>query len=410
MNKQPIRLAVLAVASVFAVGCGGDSGGGTSGGGASGEPIKIGVISSQSGVTGPVGQDMVQGARLAAERINADGGIDGRPIELVVRDTKADPKVAVQEVRSLSRDGINLFTGVVSSTVGLALPQVLKQVDGVVITDAAGSAALTGENFSENLFRVSDNTAMRMTAAADAMREQFPDVHRWANLSPDYEYGQAAWKAFDERMKRIDPNYEVVANEFPQFGASSFRNEIASVVNAKPQGLFTALYSTDAITMSKQAEAYGLFDRLGVVFNSSNEGDVSAGLGKQMHEEWAGQHYNPLAFEDNELSKQFAQSFKQKYDEDPNGYNSESYTALYAYKAAIEKAGDTSTDKVMAALEGLSFDSVTGKRTFRPEDHQAVKDIVLAKFEPADTTQGWKVAKTATVPGDKVIGPPQVGE
>ena len=374
-------------------------------GGSSEERLRIGYIASLSGGTGAVGKEMQQGAELAVEQINADGGIDGRQVELVSRDAKGDPAEGVAIVRELTSEGINLFTGLVSSGVALALPQTLQQTDSVIITTAAGDDKITGENFSENVFRISDNTYMRSVASARFLRDRYPDVHRWANLSPDYAYGHAAWERFDEAMKELDPEYEVVASQFPQFGAPDFRNDISVIVNAKPQGLFMALYSSDAITMAKQAEAYELFDKVEVAYNTSNEGDISDGWGENAHTEWGATHYLPEAF-DNQMSKDFVEAFQAKFAEGPNGYNSESYTAMYAYKQAIEDAGSTDTSDVIESLEGLKMDSVTGQREIRAEDHQTIKDIGFVLFDAdPNSERGWKITDTQVFPGKEVMPP-----
>lgn len=370
------------------------------------EPIKIGFIGALSGLVGAVGQDMERGAKVAVEQINAEGGIAGQPVVLLSRDTKANPKVAVEAVRELiSQEKVKLFAGVVSSAVALALPQVLEQEDALVITCAAAADVITGANFSRHLFRISDNTYMRDTAAARLMRQLYPDAHKWANLSPDYEYGRSSWAAFEAEMKRIDPQFQVVADQWPKFGALDFKNNIAAVVNAKPQGLFSALYSSDAITMAKQAAPYGLFTDLMVSFNPSNEGDISSGLGKEMHREWGGVHYHPKAV-NNGFNARFVEGFKKMFGREPNGYSSETYTALWAYKYAIEKAkGSTDTKTLIAALEGLELDSVTGKRVIRKEDHQAMKDVFFVLFEPDASPQGFRVTTTKIVPGKDVMPP-----
>ncbi|WP_419887698.1 ABC transporter substrate-binding protein [Neobacillus niacini] len=368
------------------------------------EAIKIGFIGALSGAVGGVGQDMLKGAELAVEIINEEGGINGQQVELLSKDTKGNPKDGIQAVRDLTQEGVKIFTGVVSSGVALALPPVLEQEDALIMIAAAGDDAITGENFSPNVFRISDNAYMRNTSAANLFYKKNPELTKWANFSPDYAYGHASWDAFNNQMKKINPKYEVVKESWPKFGATDFKNEIASVLAAKPQAVFSALYSGDAITMSKQAAPYDFFNQLDLFVLNSNEGDISSALGKDMHPEWSGVHYHPEAY-DNELNKKFVEKFKEKYKVEPNGYNSETYVSLFAYKEAIEKAKSLETKTLIKTLEGMKFDSVTGTREFRKEDHQAIKDIVWLKIEPDNSDKGWKIAEIEIVPGSEVMAP-----
>ncbi|MBS4214968.1 ABC transporter substrate-binding protein [Neobacillus rhizophilus] len=369
-----------------------------------GDTIKIGFIGALSGSVGAVGQDMKKGGELAVEMINEKGGINGKKVELVSKDTKGNPKDGIQAVRDLTQQGVKLFTGVVSSGVALAIPPVLEQENAIVMTTAAGADEITGKNFNRHVFRVSDNAYMRNTSAANLFYKKYPNLNNWANFSPDYAYGHASWDAFNNQMKKINPKYKVVKDSWPKFGATDYKNEIASILAAKPDAVFSSLYSADAITMSKQAKPYDFFKQIGLFVLNSNEGDISSALGKDMHPEWSGVHYYAEAY-DNALNKEFVERFKQKFGAEPNGYNSETYVSIFAYKQAMEKSNSMDTDTLIKTLEGMKFDSVTGQREFRKEDHQAIKDIVWVKVEPDNSDKGWKVTEIEIVPGAEVMPP-----
>ena len=93
------------------------------------------------------------------------------------------------------------------------------------------------------------------------------------------------------------------------------------------------------------------------------------------------------------------------------GWAAEAQAAILAYKAAVEKAGNSETDAVIEALKGLTFDSATGKRIIRPEDNQAIKNVELCFIEPsAEAESGFAVTDYVQVDGAKVIEPPTPGE
>ena len=369
------------------------------------DPVKIGLITTTSGLIGSVGQTMERGARLAVEQINADGDIAGAPVELVVRDDKGKADEGIKAMRDMiASDKVSLFFGIASSSVALALGPVAQQENVVLLTSSTHGDEITGKNFNANVFRVTDNAYMRNRAAAKIMASRYANITRWANLSPDYAYGHNTWDDFLASLKEFNPKVEVVSDQWPAFGAPDFKNQISATLAAKPQAVFSSLFATDGITMAKQAEPYDFFKQVPLFLNPSDETDIAIALGNKMHAEWAGVHYYYKAF-DNAMNKRFVADYQKKHNDVPTGYVSETYTAVWAYKTAIEKAGSTQPQKVLAALSGLSFDSVTGQRTIRPEDHQAIKAVVWIRIEPTTEAPGWKVAEWVITPGDEVKPP-----
>lgn len=97
-------------------------------------------------------------------------------------------------------------------------------------------------------------------------------------------------------------------------------------------------------------------------------------------------------------------------DKYPLGYVEQGHAAVIAYARAIAKAGKTDAAAVVQALEGLSFDTAKGRRTFRKEDHQAILDVNFIKVDPDNSELGWKVADFVRIPGAEVIEPPSPGK
>jgi branched-chain amino acid transport system substrate-binding protein len=373
----------------------------------SNETIKFGFISSLSGGVASSGALMKQGAELAIKHINDQGGIAGKKVELIIRDDKGKSEEAVKVARDLHNEGVNLFLGVISSGVALALSPAMEELDSVVITAAAHSDRLTGKDFNKHYFRITDNAQMRNYAGAKIVAERYPKVTKWATFSPDYEYGHNTSDRFFEALKKYNPKMELIHESWPPFGSPDFKNYITAVQNSKPQGVFSSLYAGDAIVMSKQAEPYQFYQGLEVFINPSAEIDIRNALGDIMHEEWGGLHYYAPAH-NNPINKKFVEDYQAAYGSEPDGFAAEAYNALLAYKAAIEKAQKTDTSSVIAALEGIEFDSLTGKRFIRAEDHQAIKDVIWIHIVPTDEAPGWKVAEHVIVPGSEVITPPEV--
>lgn len=376
--------------------------------GASGsDTIKFGFISSLSGSLASSGELQKNGAEIAIKHINEQGGILGKKVELKVRDDKGKPEEAVKAARDLNSEGVNLFFGVLSSSAALALSPVMEEMNGVLINTASHSDRLTGKDFNKHYFRITDNAQMRNNAGAKLIAERYPDVIKWATFSPDYEYGHNTHDQFFSSLKQYNPKMELIQESWPPFGSPDFKNYISAVQNAKPEGVFSSLYAGDAIVMSKQAEPYHFYQGLKVFINPSAETDIREQLGKVMHEEWGGVHYYAPAY-NNPLNVKFVKEYKEEYGHEPDGFAAEAYNAALAYKAAVEKTNSSKTDDVIKALEGIEYDSLTGKRSIRAEDHQAIKDVIWIHIVPSTEGSGWKVEEFVLTPGAEVIAPPSV--
>ena len=379
-------------------------------------PIKIGFISSLTGAQAALGQPMLMGAQIAVDQVNQAGGVGGRKLELVIRDDKAKPADATIASRELSSDGVNLQLGIVSSSVALALTAMLDQQKAVLITCAAHSDRLTKEAFVRNYFRVTDNPYMRERFIARVMAERHPDVTSWSGVIPDHEYGRTTWNCFEEGILEY---YPTVAKKQPtitqamksQYGATDYRNVVAAMMALPAEGFFMSPYGGDAITLFKQALPFGFFKKAKVVVDSSNEFVVARAMRQELPEMWVGSHWYAGAFENVATSRALlAEYTRRTKDRFPDGFISEGHAAVMAYAKAIQEAGSTATDPVIAALEKVQFDTACGPRSFRKEDHQAIKPIVFYKLRGSATeAEGFEVMEYVTRPGQDFMDPPTPG-
>lgn len=372
---------------------------GSSDAGDSEGPIKLGLVYGMSGACASAGERQEKGARLAVDTVNKDGGIDGRKVELVVKDTACDPTQTIRQIRDLAQDDVHLLMGLGVSTEALAAKPVLNQVESTLMVTAAHTSQLFDDNPTTFMFRISDDARTRNEAAARLMHERFPDAHRWASVSPDYGYGHETWEFFRDEMKRLDPQFEVVKEAWTPLDTTDYRPYVQSVMGAKPDAVFSSLYTSLAVTFYQQAKPFKFFDGLDAFLIVSDELEVAKAMGTGMETEWAGSHYYPGSF-DNEMNTKFIKDYNAAFGEDPTGYSSESYSAVWAYKAAIEKAGSSDAGDVAEALKGLEVDTPKGIRTFQ-KNGQALTDVAFFKIEPSDQDPGWTVAEALAVPADQ---------
>ncbi|NQU15975.1 MAG: ABC transporter substrate-binding protein [Desulfobacteraceae bacterium] len=375
------------------------------------EKVKIGFIAPMTGLFAGTGEPMSKGALLAAKLINEKGGILGKNVEILIRDSEVRPAIAVRMARELHKEqGIDLFMGIISSGVALSLKPVMEELNSLLITCAAHSTKITGEQFSPNVFRITDDARTANYALAELIHQKFPKVTKWANISPDYAYGHSCWDNFSEKMKQLDPNFKVVANRWPKFGAGGgYGPHITAIMAAKPEGVYSVLYGGDMIAFIREATQYGLFNDIKVFTSSHIDWDIPYAIKKGMADVWAREHYLDIAY-NNPLAKKYNEDFKRTYGEKyflvAQGHAAPGFDAVYAYKAAIEKAKSFKIEDIRKALEDLTIDSPLGKKWIRAGDHQAYFYMPFYHIVPDSSQEvGWKIEWYTTVDGKKHIIP-----
>lgn len=388
--------------------------------------LRIGCITALTGAQEVLGRPILNGALIAADQINQAGGVLGRPVEIVQADARADPAVAVQWTRQLAKDGVNLLCGCVTSDVALAVEAELKPVGSVMITCSAQTEKLTHEAFVPNIFRVTDQAYMRSRAQAWLMAQRYPAIASWSAILPDSEYGRSAWAAFHDGLiegyKRSDTAVPAIAKPIMvRFGEANFTGPIKALRSAAPEGLLVGVYGDDAIAFYEQARDAGLLRQLRAAADPINELLVPQTLGSGVPEQlWLASSWYYGGYQNLPMARHlYEDHLRRTGNPMPLGFVNAGHSAVYAYAAAIAKAGSAATPNVIASLSGLTFDTAKGPVTLRAEDHQAVCDVNFIRIKsstgalPMEITDNDRpdieVAEFVKLDGKNVIEPPAPG-
>ncbi len=379
-------------------------------------PIKIGVLTALSGAQEFIGNFVLTGAQIAVDQINAAGGIDGRQVELEVRDDGNAPASATTVARELIGAGVHLQLGTISSAIALAMGPLMQQEGGITLTAGAGTEKINHENYSDNLFRPGDSPYMRNRAESQLLAQRNPDVTVWSGLVPDHEYGRTTWATFVDGLLQFYPEIakkevEIIDPIIVPYGAGDYRTFVTQAARSPAKGFYNSTYGGDSVTLFQQARPFNLFEER-ILMDSANEFIVAQALKAQTPAFWTGIHWYYEANKGNPLSDALHADYVAKTGKDePMGWVAEAHAAVYAYKAAIEKASSTETADVIAALKGLEWETATGKRIMRAEDNQVIKDVEMIYIEPdAGNPKGYKVSDYVKVDGNTVIEPPAPGQ
>lgn len=359
-------------------------------------PIKIGVLTPLSGTYEPIGQQVVWGTKLAVQEINAQGGIEGRPIKLVLEDGQANTGVATRQAEKLfQRDDVDFLVGIVSSGATLAVGQVAERNNKLMATSVSLSDAITGSKCSPNVFRVDAAANMQSTALAAWLKGTKPDARVFL-LGPDYEMGRSTVASFERAANDID--LKIVGTPlFPPLGEKDYTPFFGQIRQARPNVIYTSTAGNDSVRLFSQLQQYGLLQRIQMIGASVA---VTAQNVKAMGDAAEGfvtvADYTSAI--DTPANHAFIKAFKKAFNTEPDMYGADSYGLIYLYKAAVEKAKSTKTDAVREAMEGLSWETPQGTKTMRAEDHQAQMNMYALKFHGSDFEMIEKIpaAKAAT--------------
>lgn len=342
-------------------------------------PIKVGYQAIMSGTLAGYGEFHKMGVIMAMEEINASGGIEGNKLEVEFRDSTLKKPQAIKNARYFVDSwGADFLAGVDSSGQALALAPIMKELDRVIIVTHAATEKLTEREVYKNgikqIFRICTPTYQDGNAAAFVAKDL--PAKTWATISPKYEYGYTCWNMFKNTLSKLKGDVSFVAESWAPFGTTDFRAHINTILDAKPEGLYSTEWAGELITFVKQAKEAGLFDKIKcVMFPVGAAMDVLEGLGKEMPDNiWISGRYF-FMYPQNKRNTEWVKKFHKRWNHYPAYVSETGYSAMYAIKKAVEEAGSKDTKDVIQALEGMMLDSPAGYRIFRKEDHQAMYDV-----------------------------------
>jgi len=340
-------------------------------------PIKIGFPIPLSGPTATYGVPILKGAELAADEINAKGGVLGRQLVILPRDSKANADEAVRLARELIiKDNVDFLVGTLTSAEAPAVSTVAKENKIVFLAPSAKTIGLTAPaNLHPYIFRVASNTNIEGAAGAIIMAK-WQGIKRVATIAPDYAYGHDDIAAFTAKLKQLRPDIEIVDQEWPKLGEPDFTPFITAQIGKKPDAVYCALFAGDSISFVKQGAPLGYFK---AIHNRLADGgevgavDETSALGADYpYGIWA-DAYDPVIWSGAEppAHKAFIQHLraftKSKYG---SGWSVMGYISIEALADAVKKAGSTDEQKVANAMLGLTIDTPIGRRTFHAKTHE----------------------------------------
>lgn len=329
-------------------------------------PVKIGIVTDLTGVAAAYANSQLNGLKLAIDELNAAGGLLGRQITLVVRDSQAKPDLGVSNARDLiTGEHIDLLFGPVSSGVALGISNLAKQNKVPVMMTIPNTPRLAMELFHPYFFTVVPSGLMESRAMAEAIGKKFST---FGFIGGDYEASRQGLAHFKSWLKKVNPQADVTVEAFPKLGEPDHTNYITRLLSARPEAVYSYLWGSDLVGFVKQAKPYKLFER--TTFSSIFFFDDLRALGGEMPDGIIGQMRAPFFALQGDPMAAFLKNYRAKFNEYPADWAIMTYEGMQLFATAIKSAGKLDSDSVVAALEKVNYQGLRGPISFRKEDHQ----------------------------------------
>ncbi|HEW93424.1 hypothetical protein DRN84_01840 [Candidatus Geothermarchaeota archaeon] len=385
------------------------------------EPLKIGVITILSGPGALLFDPGLKALQMEVEKINANGGILGRKIELSIKDSGGKPENSVDFFRRLvEEEGVEFVISGSTSAEAIALAPVAEQKKQVLIIEE-GTVAKLFEEVDTNpkyVFRINNYDILDSTSLAIAMKKIWPDVKKFAVIGADYAWGHDTWDILKGAIEKLYPDMEVVAETWPPLFSQDFSSHISTVIAAKPDVVALVLWGGDLVTCIKQGVQYGLFKDIKGISPTGGEYVWAAGTDTPDNLLMSTRYYFTYPPWDKWWpNREFNLEFHNRYPDSHGGWPgfncNSSYYAIHFLKAAIERAyaiygGWPTQEQVTEALEGLMIPGPGGYRYIRPEDHQSL-GYAITGLTKQDPRYGFAILDPIeAVPPEEMAPPPGV--
>lgn len=404
MNSLPTMakrcLALLPAILLVVSACGGTT---TSGGTTFQGTKKVGLSTSLTGSVASYGQAGLNGIQMAIDEVNAKGGVNRYKIELDQADDAAKAALGTENARRLIlEDKVVALFGAVSSAVCLAESPIAKQYTVPFITFTCNDFNLTTTKFQPYIASVVPNTYMEGTAIANYLGAQ-SKYKTYYILAPDYSFGHTEADAFKARLKVLNPSAQIIGEDYPKLGATDYTSYINKILAAKPDIVYSNIYSGDLVTFVKQATPFDFFKK--VSFSTLTSTDDLQTLGPDFPTNLLGYARAPFYAISTPENTDFIKRYQARFLKYPSEWAIMGYDAFNLWADSANTAGSFDADKVMGKIVGQPFKGLRGTFTIRAIDHQADAPEWVG-VTTASTTYPFPIFGTATlVPGSSLLMP-----
>lgn len=345
----------------------------------SGDTIKIGALAPLTGNVSQYGIAVNNGMQLAVKDINAKGGVLGKQIEYLCEDEKGDPSEALNAYNKLvNNDNIVALLGDVTTTPTLAVAQKSVNDNLPMISPTATAQEVTqvGENVFRTCFIDPFQGKLMANYAFTKLNAKTAAV-LYDNGDP---YSTGIADAFEAAAKEL--GMTVTAKEGYQSKTPDFNSQLTKIKETNPDVLMVPSYYNDVALIAVQAKEMGITSALlGADGWDGVLGKIDASNLDALSNVFFCSQYSPESTDP--ALQAFLKTYKETYNTDANMFAVLAYDTVGIMAAAIEKAGSTDSDAILAALKETNYAGLTGTTTFDAERNPVRSAVILTVADGA---------------------------
>jgi branched-chain amino acid transport system substrate-binding protein len=353
------------------------------------KPVKLGVLIDFTGPMAFAGQVVVDGVKLRLEQAHYTAG--GRPVELVVEDSATDASVAVEKAKKMvERDGVCFVIGPMISGMRMAVTPYLARQK--VLGAAIHGDLLEATKFGNDVIYPNTVALSSLPVAQYASKDL--GFRTATCIGADYNAGHAYIETLAAQFESLGG--KAVQKQWAPLGTMDWAPYLTNLKKADCVGVWTI--DSDIVPFMEQYKAFGL--SMPVVMPEANV--ITSAIVKQKGQSLQGIIGN-ISYHwglDYAANKKFVAAFQAKYKRMPEHHEEHAYVDTSIFLAALEKTkGDTSFDKLKAAILGLKMDTPQGPLSFDP-NLVARSNIFICDIQKVNGEWVWHTIKTVVQPRD----------
>jgi branched-chain amino acid transport system substrate-binding protein len=347
------------------------------GGGA--DKVRIGVFMSTTGSTANFGISSVNGIKMAADEINAAGGINGKQVELLVQDDRSDASEAATIVtKFVTQDMVHAVIGEVASSRSIAAAPIAQNAKIPMLTPSSTNPEVTKKG--DFIFRSCFIDPYQGAAIAQFAAKTLGAKTAAIMVDRKNDYSTGLEKVIDETFTRFGG--KIVATQSYQEGDQDFNAQLTSLKGSNPEVIFVPGYYNDVGLIAKQARDKGITVPLIGGDGWDSEQLYKIG-GTALNGSYFTNHYSPFDTEPRVVK--FVNDYKKRYNSTPDALAATAYDAANIMFDAIKRSKSLSGPDIRDALAATNaFPGVTGTVTFN-QQRDAVKPIVMIEIKDGGT-------------------------
>jgi len=346
------------------------------------DTINIGLNYPKTGPYSVQGLDQIRAAELAVSEINLEGGILGKKIRLIIRDSASNPEKTRKNVLEMIKDyHVKMIFGGSSSAVAIAASEICQKEKVLFFGTLTYATTTTGIHAHRHTFRECYNSWMGAKAIGTYLKKNFHDK-RYLYITADYSWGHSTEASMRKITDTENKKYHIgLKIPFPEAGETHFKRSLAFANMISPDVLVLVLFGKDMENAIRLATSMGMKSKMQVVVPNLTLGMAEGGGPKVMEGvigalPWCWKI--PYIY-DYENGKNFVEVFASKYNRYPSTSGASAYTILYEFKDAVIRTQSFYPTHLILALEDHKYQLLKDEQYWRKFDHQSIQTVYAVK-------------------------------